>query len=365
MRIAYLIHWNEGPESGVFKKVANQMAEWVRLGHEVALFLFTHRQEVEWSREIPEIEVIAQTYGGGLRRFIDFKHLAAQVVQWSPDLLYHRFDLFYFSLPKLLRTFPSILEVNTNDVTELRMKRNARYYYHLCTRGRVLGAAKGFVFVSEELFREKHYSRYVTSSIVIGNGIDLDQRQSSPPPARDSSEVRLLFIGSAGQSWHGVDSIAQLAEAHPEWKFDLIGMEASELGTSTAVPGNMTFHGILTTNQYQPLMDQAHIAIGTLGLYRKQMKEASPLKVREYLANGLPVIIGYQDTDFPEPVPFILELPNEPSNTISGIEQIEQFVEVWASRRVQRDWISHLDNSVKETNRVNYMKQIVENRDLP
>jgi hypothetical protein len=45
-------------------------------------------------------------------------------------------------------------------------------------------------------------------------------------------------------------------------------------------------------------MVKCSICIGTLALYRKNLEEASPLKVREYIASGYPVIIGYEDTAF-------------------------------------------------------------------
>lgn len=45
-------------------------------------------------------------------------------------------------------------------------------------------------------------------------------------------------------------------------------------------------------------MRNCQVCIGTLALHRKNMTEASPLKTREYLAHGFPVIIGYKDTAF-------------------------------------------------------------------
>lgn len=354
MKIAYLIHWNEGPESGVFKKVIHQMTEWRKLGHEVALFLITNRPNIDWESAVLGIACFIQQYTGWGDRFAQFKKLARQIEEWEPNVVYHRFDLFYFSLPKLLKKYPSVLEINTNDLTEMRMDRDLRYYYHLLTRGMVLKAADGFVFVSGELAEEPHTKRYVRDYTVIGNGIRLDDFITDARPANASS--KFVFIGSAGQSWHGIDAIATLAKSRPQWHFDIIGVEQSELEAS--VPGNMYFHGKLNRPQYQALMDSADIAIGTLALYRKKMREASPLKVREYLANGLPVIIAYKETDFTDPVPFLLELPNKPDNIATSLEAIDAFVEAWAGKRVARESINRLDTSVKEARRVDYMKHI-------
>ena len=49
-------------------------------------------------------------------------------------------------------------------------------------------------------------------------------------------------------------------------------------------------------------------------MHRKKQEEASPLKVREYIALGLPVILPYKDTAFIDGCPdWVLELPNAPS----------------------------------------------------
>ena len=55
-----------------------------------------------------------------------------------------------------------------------------------------------------------------------------------------------------------------------------------------------------------------HIGLGSMAFYRNKMFEACPLKVREYVASGLPVILPYADTAFREECPeWVLRLPNE------------------------------------------------------
>ncbi|USB33027.1 glycosyltransferase [Paenibacillus sp. YPG26] len=367
MKIAYVIHWNEGPQSGVFKKAASQISEWTRLGHQVGLFLFTGGTGEEWAEELESagVEVVAQSYQGGLSRMLDFRKLARQVRRWKPDVIYHRFDHYYYALPGLLRDFPSVLEINSNDLTEMRMDKDLRYVVHRLTRALVLRAAWGNVFVSRELSGVPEFSRYARHSIIIGNGICLDDElvghsPSSKPPelslSTQTDAIQLVFIGSPGQAWHGVDAIAELAWARPGWSFDIIGVDASEL--AEPAPANMIFHGRLVREQYQPLLERADLAIGTLALHRKRMEEASPLKVREYLANGLPVITAYEETDFRGPVPFILQLPNRPGNVRDGLAEIDAFASAWKGKKVPRKSISHLDARVKEAQRLGYMELI-------
>ncbi|WP_018751654.1 glycosyltransferase [Paenibacillus sanguinis] len=426
MRIAYLIHWNEGPESGVFKKVVAQASAWRALGHEVSLFLFSRKTAKLWNvADTAGISVVCEMYSGRWGRMARFKALAERLCSWQPDIIYHRFDLYYAKLPSLLRAFPSVLEINTNDVAELALERRGRgwlrYTYHRLTRGWVLRAAGGLVFVSRELAKAKVFRCYARRAIVIGNGIGLAEFPPLPAGSNNQSvhpevsaqrqegvsaddmgtglaglaglkekndtgeaagvagSMRLVFIGSPGQPWQGLDEIAGWARAKPNWRFDIIGPEQDELEQLTnkrlpkrgagstlladdgpEVPVNLFFHGILTRLEYQPLLDQADLAIGTLALYRKGMEEASPLKVREYLANGLPVIAAYKETDFPLSVPFILELPNKPGSAVHHLEEIEQFAARWKGRRVPRALVQHLDTTVKEAARVAYMERTLQ-----
>src|SRR5207249_11205578 len=72
--------------------------------------------------------------------------------------------------------------------------------------------------------------------------------------------------------------------------------------------------------------------LGSLALHRNGMNEASPLKVGTYLACGLPVIIGYRDTRFPDGAPFLLNIGNHENNVGSSIPRIESFVRSKSTR---------------------------------
>jgi hypothetical protein len=90
------------------------------------------------------------------------------------------------------------------------------------------------------------------------------------------------------------------------------------------------------------------------------MNEACPLKVREYLAYGLPIIIGYSDTDFLERPDFILTLPNHENNVNESLSEIEKFVLKWKGKRVPRDMITHIDICEKEKQRLSFFQSVIE-----
>jgi hypothetical protein len=250
---------------------------------------------------------------------------------------------------------PTVLEMNTNYKGQYSLhKSKIKYLYHFLTQDRILKRSHGMVFVAREIAGA--YKHYVKPTSVLGNGIDLVHHPQLPAP--ENPFPRLVFLGSPAAPWHGVDKILWLAHNFRQWQFDLIGPGPENL--DRPLPPNMSVHGMLARIQYERIVEQADIAIGTLALHRNEMNEASPLKVREYLAYGLPTIIGYQDTDFQQPAPFLLQIPNTPDNVVTHAPVIAQFVEAWRGKRVPRDKIMHLDLNSKERERLLFFGKILE-----
>jgi hypothetical protein len=152
-----------------------------------------------------------------------------------------------------------------------------------------------------------------------------------------------------------LEHVLFLAQAFPSWAFDVIGPDREELPER---PSNVNVHGTLVPEEYDPILRRADVAIGTLGLYKKGMAQACPLKVREYLARGIPTIIGYKDTDFTEPAPFLLQVPNGATGVASSRARIADFVERSSRVSVPRAAIEHLDVSVKEARRLRYINLV-------
>lgn len=277
--------------------------------------------------------------------------LLRAALRWSPDVVYHRYTLAYPALVTACRRHPVVVEVNTNDVVEYDLLSSRRGLANRLTRGLVLSRVAGLLFVTEELRHDPVFARYARASEVVANGVDLE---ASPPPAPPSADTnaRLVFIGGPGCPWHGLDKVVWLARRHPEWAFDIVGPLRDE---ALDAPDNVVFHGQLATADYRPLLRRADVGIGSLALFRKGMTEASPLKVREYLANGLPALIGYADTDFPHGAPFLLPVPNREDGVEVAEPQIVEFVRRWKGSRVPRSELAHLDVRRKETARLRFL----------
>jgi glycosyltransferase involved in cell wall biosynthesis len=348
MKIAYIANWEISYENGVLKKIAGQVRSWQREGHEVKLFILCRDPKV-WKgiADIPLEVVLSPTRR---RNLLYAPKLYNLVKLWDPDAVYLRFNLYFPGLGSLAKSYPLFVEINSKDKEEFaRFSLKIWYWYHLLTRDLVLKKAAGLIFVTHEI--ADTFKDYDQPKTVISNGIDLDSYPILPAPENDSP--RCVFIGSAGAPWHGIDKITWLASQHPEWHFDIVGFPPELLAHESLT--NLEALGNLPRSQYEAVMAQADAAFGTLSLHKKRMEEACPLKVREYLAFGIPTIIGYRDTDFPEPVSFLLQLPSSDDNVVKHHDLIEEFIQNWKGKRVDRQSILHLDSSRKEAQRLGFM----------
>ena len=349
-KIAYVMHWNVFRNDGVVKKIQTQMKFW-HPHVEAKAFAITPGTN---STQSPILESETFFYQSFTDRFGAAKKLVAAVADWSPDAIYFRYNPPYHPLQMLFQRTPTVVELNTDDVEEYRLGPPHRYWYNRLTRGQVYRAAAGLISVCHEYKDLAHTQKYQKPSLVIANAVELSDFPQLPAP--DNMRPRLVFMGAEDTPWHGLDKIVWLAQQLVEFDFDIIGMDQNALKDA---PANLRAHGYLNREAYIDILAQANIALGTLALHRKRGNEASPLKVREYLAVGLPVINAYRDTDFMEGADFILEIPNTENNVQTHLEQIRQFVHEKKYCRVARESIAHIDAVHKEQQRLNFISQFV------
>jgi hypothetical protein len=187
--------------------------------------------------------------------------------------------------------------------------------------------------------------------VTVGNGIDLSRIERLPPP--NQLKPALFFVGTPNQPWHGIEQLIEFGISNPDIDIHIVG----EL-TETSQP-NLFFYGNLQRESYKTIASKCIAGVGTLNLALKNMEEASPLKVREYLALGLPVISRYKDTDLDASEDFILELPSN-SRPLTGFsKEIRVFLDEWSEKRVSREQIQHLDVRTKEKIRIGFFEEIL------
>jgi glycosyltransferase involved in cell wall biosynthesis len=351
MRIAYVVERDLSAEDAIVKKIATQSRCWREMGHDVGIFALSPSDSV--TPALADLQVVQKHRRGWLDWLSRYRQLIDDVIQWQPTCAYFRFSTYFPAVGRLMRRIPTALEINTDDVAEYRTTMTRRAYaYHRLTRGRLFRRCRGIVTVTQALADSlRGFGKPV---IAVPNGIDLQEFSSLPAPHNDAP--RLAFLGSPNMPWHGVDKVANLAKLNPDWEFDLIGPPAGSICQSA--PGNIHLHGYLDREEYEPLLAKCDVAISSLALHRNSMDEASPLKLREYLAYGIPSIIAYTDTDFPKETSFLLQLSNTPRTIEENIDAIRNFVKQAKGTRVSREAIAHLDVREKESKRLFFLESM-------
>jgi glycosyltransferase involved in cell wall biosynthesis len=358
MRIAYVtIHVApEIMQGGVGKKIETQISIWRGQRHEVRLFSLTPVQ-IPFPDECqfvfnPNVNLVKREFN----RMAQLKCMLAAIQEYEPDIIYLRFGLYSFPLHRLFKISPVVLETNSDDRQEYRTRGVFFHWINRITRGLTFAPASGIVFPSDEL-ADVLLPKRNKPFLVISNGINLDNVKPLPPAGNMHPVITL--VGSPGMNWHGVDKLIGLARQFSDLTVNIIGYSRGDVGTP--VPDNVKFHGFLNGDALRDVLSRTDVACGTLALHRKKMREASPLKVRESLAYGIPVIIAYHDTDLNDiSLDTILCIPNTEDNVIANAGRIRQFAYDMIGRRVDITLIApHLDQKKKEEKRLAFFEQIL------
>jgi glycosyltransferase involved in cell wall biosynthesis len=180
---------------------------------------------------------------------------------------------------------------------------------------------------SSLLYETKH--RYNPKTFIVTHGVDVKHfREACSPLTVVPREVAGLsrpvvgFIGLIAD-WIDLELIHFLASARPEWTFLLVG----KLETDSSRIRSLSNVRLIGRKEYQELPAICKgIDIGILPFVINHLTLASnPLKLREYLAAGLPVV----------------------ATAIPEAEKLGQHVRIGRSRQ---EFLLHLDTLVERGN---------------
>ncbi|MFK8068875.1 MAG: hypothetical protein AB8D52_11570 [Gammaproteobacteria bacterium] len=133
--------------------------------------------------------------------------------------------------------------------------------------------------------------------------------------------IELLFVASLFIEWHGLDKLIEAAIVSDKlFVIHVVGeVGDADLHAKAKACAKILLHGNLSHTQISELEKQCDVGLGSFALERKGMVEACPLKVRGYLAAGLPVYAGHADV-FPDNFRFYKAGPCNIDNIIDFAE---------------------------------------------
>lgn len=202
------------------------------------------------------------------------------------------------------------LEFNTFEIDEFKSQNvlyffNSKYYLEQLFRKKILKNSNGIIGVTNEIidYQNSFYNVDEKEKFLISNGIDQDFKFTF----KNKNELPICFVFLIGedQPWHGFDRLMLSLVNLPlkeKIVIHVIGKLSNKnkylLESLSLINVSFNLHGYLSKEKMNDVLKCSHIGIGSLSLFRNNMTEACPLKVRDFAVNGLPILIGYTDTDF-------------------------------------------------------------------
>jgi glycosyltransferase involved in cell wall biosynthesis len=270
------------------------------------------------------------------------QHALNGIKQRDVDIVYLRtfpMDYILFTRHLIYMKVPYVCEINTKTDAEYRAKgQTLRGMVYRFFEGCTLAKSLGWLPVTQEIrLWAERISRTRKPFIVAGNGVTIDavtikrSREEVRQTLGVPDSIPVLAMAGFSRPWHGVDrALALLAELPEPVELWLVGAKSDTdrkyvetMASKYGVGRSVRIFPWLSKSDTADLVAAAEVGIGPLALDRNQMAEAQPLKVRFYLALGLPVLINYRDPRLDSNLPFVSHIPsNEPKALASGVEKL-------------------------------------------
>ncbi|SFV60157.1 Glycosyltransferase [hydrothermal vent metagenome] len=222
----------------------------------------------------------------------------------------------------------------------------------------------GYIGVTKEIASyENIINKTSLPELLYPNGIDT-QKISLIEDEREE-HLNIVFMSGSFNPWHGLDLLLNAIEKDKELiiknklTIHLIGkLNKEQLHEIDKINQNNNFiivHGHLNLEQYQNILKKCDFGIGSLAMFRERLNEGATLKVREYLASGIPVYSGHKDTALPEDFPFYFY---DPTVNITNMIEFGLKMRKTARDEVRLEAIPYIEKENIMKNLINKLKEL-------
>lgn len=174
-----------------------------------------------------------------------------------------------------------------------------------------------------------HEEIFGIKTININNGIDL--RELPIIDKKENNKINMIGIANLAR-WHGYDRVINgLADYYnnefidkKDVNFYIVGegSEKSNLMMITKeqnIDDKVHFLGAKSGKELDRIFDDMHIGVSSLALFRAGGGH-DPIKSKEFLGRGIPVMLGYEDKLIDMNLPYVFKV--DENNTAIDIENI-------------------------------------------
>ena len=228
-------------------------------------------------------------------------------------LRYPLFDPVLFFVLKNKRRM--VTEHHTKEIAELRLAGDLRWLTEKSLGGMYLSLFGGSVGVTNEIVDYENRRRLRRRpAMFIPNTVNPEEFSEALDATRcTGGPVKFIFVANEFVRWHGLEEVLEAWRKYVRNVSDelhIVGKCSESL--RSAASGTVIFHDRLGREELTQFYGECDYALGSFRLDLLGMNEGSTLKLREYLASGLPVACGQPDGAFPDQFPYILYQPAGP-----------------------------------------------------
>ena len=335
MKIAHLNYFPHGIDKGIYNKFITKSEEAIKNNLGLHFYVLSDFHEDVNSH----LTIIKTKY----TKKYQLKLLRFSVIERN-----FNFDAFDFVILRYPSTkdFSSrrfikkyghkiISEHHTNELAEYKLAGNSisnnfKMFLENSNSGHYLSRVKAIVGVTDEIVKlEQSKTNRLKPSFVFSNGTQFNKSYQK----LTGDEFSIIFCCGIFTVWSGLDRLLRSIEKSKltrKLNIILIGKileEEKAKIASLSKNKNVTIQilGPLSKEEIIPYYQKVDASFGTLALFKKDMKEACPLKTRESLSYAKPIIYAYEDSDFSGNENWNLKL--SPTDDIIDLEEIILFLE--------------------------------------
>lgn len=364
MKILYVarIDENYALDLGVAKKIKGQITAFNNLGY-----------TVDYLRMIDKKIYFNEEECGSVRTryfaYIQFYNiLRTKIVKNQYKFAYLR---YVKGSERFLKTVKLLNKRETKSVVEI-----PTYPYKQELKVNNLLGLKTLVF---DILISKRINKYVNvisvtndideifsiDTVVINNGINISDYQITLKDECAENKINLIGIANLAR-WHGYDrliqGIAEYNKSKKETDLELVfyivgnGDEKSKLiklSQELDLEQNVKFTGAMSGEKLESLFKKMDIGVSSLGLHRAGGGH-DPIKTKEFIARGLPVILGYEDRLVDMNLPYILKV--EENDTSIDMNSV---VDLWLENNTEKKRVEIREYAKKNLSWEKQMEKVI------
>lgn len=347
-KILYVMKYPLHIQYSIMQKLNGEIEGMQRLGKDISFisfdseYLYLNEYSAEGERKR---SIIRKTLWGKSKRyfhfiaFYDIYSAARRLIRENRyDMVYFRYSplnwIGYTMVRSASKKSRLVVEIPTFPLKKVKMKNIFRRLYSYSSRLWWEKSAKHITLFA--VIGDKASDFMGVPVINIHNGVNVDEIPVRHPSASPDGKIHLLAVASMS-ALHGYDRIIRGLASWQDpmarrYVLDMVGDEGDGslqewkvLVQKLGMEDRVIFHGKMTGDALTNLYNQATIGISSLGIYRIGLKAASVLKLREYMARGLPFLYAHEDPDIEETMPWCLKMPNDDSDI--PMEKLQEFIQ--------------------------------------